>query len=243
MCIVLNLTKFPKPKRELPTRDVIKEHIGNESQIMVNTSCPGERVDNEWHTLDNTKFKVPETDEEWSDIKFLDKTYYGYYCWPSTIKITQSKREFFNKNSIDSGDALFPIYENFTNESYIQKLFKMLTIEEEKGKEKFDLKIFHLFKGLFRNFGNILIPNLIERIKTLIRDRSKETHECSHRLASELCAGLIRGSKYWPLSKLKVLWFDLKEIFDLMVENMSPETLAFWHNGLSTAMVCLVVFF
>jgi proteasome activator subunit 4 len=230
MCIIVNVTKFEKPKTEFLTNDVIKDE-----NIVINKACLGERSDNEWHNLDNDKFKIPETDNEWSEIKFIDKTYYGYYCWPSKIKVNQSKRKFFSNN--DPDDALMPIYKNFKDENYIQNLFKMLTIEEEKGKEKFDLKIFHLFKGIFRNFGEMLIPNLIERLKTLVRDRKKDTHECSHRLASEIVSALIRGSKYWPLSKLKQLWFDLKEVFDLIIEHMSPETLYFWHNCFSTAMV------
>ena len=224
MCVVLNVTKFPKPKKDASIYEIIKD-----KNAVVNRACPGERIDNLWHNLDNDEFKLPVSDEEWAEINFVDKTYYGYYCWPSKIKITQSKREFFNANNInDTNDPLLPIYKNFSNEIYVQKLFKMLTIEEAKGKEKFDLKIFHFFKGMFRNFGDIVIPNLIDRIKTLISDRSKDTHECSHRLASELVAALIRGSKYWSLSKLKKLWLDLKEILDLMIEHMSPETLSFW---------------
>lgn len=236
MCIILFMTKFKKPKTEVDSHELIKEYIKENEEVVVNVACPGERADNQWHHLNNKVFKLPETDNEWSELKLLDKTYYGYYCWASKVKVTQSKREIYVKNT-EKSENMKPIYDNFTNEAYIQKLFHLFTIEGEKGREKFDMKVNHLFKGIFRNFGDMLIPNLIERLKALIRDRNKERHECSHKLASEICAALMRGSKYWPLSKLKQLWSDLNDVFELIAENLSPETLSFWNNAFSVSMV------
>ncbi len=56
-----------------------------------------------------------------------------------------------------------------------------------------------LFKGLFRNFGLAFVDNFIERLYVLIHEKTKEKHEGSHRVAAEIVAGMIRGSKYWTV--------------------------------------------
>jgi proteasome activator subunit 4 len=81
------------------------------------------------------------------------------------------------------------------------------------------------------------MPNLIDKhLRMLVCDTNKNTFEGSHKLASEICAALIRGSKYWPLSRLNELWCQLKTTFDLIVDNVTQETLLFWYSSFSTAM-------
>ena len=43
-----------------------------------------------------------------------------------------------------------PIYENFTNPEFVQKLIGFLSLEENKGKDKFHSKHFTLFKVCVR---------------------------------------------------------------------------------------------
>jgi hypothetical protein len=44
----------------------------------------------------------------------------------------------------------------------------------------------------------VLVDNFIEQLYILIREKSKK-QEGSHRVAAEIVAGMIRGSKYWTL--------------------------------------------
>ncbi len=39
----------------------------------------------------------------------------------------------------------------------------------------------------------------MERLYVLIHEKVKEKHEGSQRVAAEIVAGMIRGSKYWTL--------------------------------------------
>jgi hypothetical protein len=39
----------------------------------------------------------------------------------------------------------------------------------------------------------------MEQLYVLIREKTKEKEEGSHRAAAEIVAGMIRGSKYWTL--------------------------------------------
>ena len=46
---------------------------------------------------------------------------------------------------------------------------------------------------------------------------------------------MIRGSKYWPLSQLKAMWKELKQILDLAMENITNENINLWVNCFSVA--------
>jgi hypothetical protein len=50
------------------------------------------------------------------------------------------------------------------------------------------------------------VDNFIERLYVLIHEKVKEKHEGSQRVAAEIVAGMIRGSKYWTL---EMVCYDL----------------------------------
>ncbi|CAF4573130.1 unnamed protein product, partial [Rotaria magnacalcarata] len=43
----------------------------------------------------------------------------------------------------------------------------------------------------------------------LIHEKTKEKQNGSHRVAAEIVAGIIRGSKYWTIEMLDELWKNL----------------------------------
>jgi proteasome activator subunit 4 len=265
LCIIL---KMVKPKKETKTIQIFelinKETNGliNEiNSIAVNQSKPGYRVDNNWHLYDphflsdlfETNGAKAEQDlQKWENTNFLDKSFWGYYCWPSELRINLNKRKTFQlnneqnettNNQLDYENAMSPIINKFKNDdAFVQKFIKLSTIEEAKGNEKFEKKRFHLFKALFRNFGSTnIIKNLFDHLKVLVSDRDRETHECNHKLAAELIAGLIRGSKYWHLNDLKKMWYTLKPILDLAIKNITTETLVIWIECFSTSFVSILL--
>ena len=46
------------------------------------------------------------------------------------------------------------IYDFFIREENIDRLMAFLSLEEHKGRDKFDPSRFAMFKGLFRNYGD-----------------------------------------------------------------------------------------
>jgi hypothetical protein len=44
------------------------------------TFLPGSRPDNEWIMYNSEK--LPDSQEKWEAMEFVDKTHWGYYCWP-----------------------------------------------------------------------------------------------------------------------------------------------------------------
>ena len=45
--------------------------------------APGDRPDNQWLEYDPAKFIS--SAEEWERTVFIEKTHWGYYCWPTTL--------------------------------------------------------------------------------------------------------------------------------------------------------------
>jgi proteasome activator subunit 4 len=247
------MVKFKKETKKYDTIEVIKSETNNkinESQIEINRAKPGYRSDNNWHLYDpkflsNILEKSEQDNKKWENTKFLDKSYWGYYCWPSKIEINLNKRKTFTTDTNEFSEAVKPIEMRFRNDpEFVKKFIKLATIEEAKGQERFDKKKFHLFKALFRNYGSVsIINNLYDHLTMLVTDKQIQTHECSHKLAAELISGLIRGSKYWPLDDLKQMWTKLKVILDLVIENISTENIKLWLICFSTSFVSIYFFY
>ena len=255
MCILLKMVKYPKKTQTLNIVDLISSETNNsinkEEDIVVNSAKPGYRKDNSWHQFDpdflgdmfeTTGSKAEQDLAKWERTNFLDKSYWGYYCWPATITVNSNKRSTFEESNGEPNvyaHVIGPIEDKFKNDSeFVKKFIKLSTIEESKGNEKFEKKRFYLFKALFRNFGcTEIINGLFEHLKTLVSDRDRETHECNHKLAAEIISGLIRGSKYWSLNKLKPMWAQLKNLFELVMENITTENIKLWLNCFSTSFV------
>lgn len=248
------MVKYKKQTKEYDIVNLLKEEtnnkIHNESQITINKPNPGYRDDNKWHFFTpnfintNTNVNTDSFDEaKWNNTNFLDKSYWGYYCWPSKISVNLNQRDNYTNTTSSTNndyiDAIKPIRDKFQNDSeFVKKFIKLSIIEEYKGNEKFDKKKFYFFKSLFRNFGTSeIFNNLYEHLNRLVTDKDTQTQECSHKLAAELISGLIKGSKYWSLPDLKVLWSKLKPLFDLIIENIFIESLDIWVDCFSTVFV------
>jgi proteasome activator subunit 4 len=243
LCIVLKMIKHKKQTKRYNTLELINQEMPNgkklsKHQVAINEAQPGYRLDNSWHVFDPDFLN---NQQKWDNTCFLDKSFWGYYCWPSSVNVNVNKRETYPLEDVNSTDTFSqcvkPIRDRFMNDSeFVLKFIRLSTIEESKGKEKFDKKHFYLFKALFRNFGSAKIfNNLFVHLNKLITDKESQTHECSQKLASELVSGLIRGSKYWSFSDLKELWAALKPLLDLAMDNMTTETLKLWFTCFSNA--------
>ena len=41
---------------------------------------PGDRPDNKWCKYNSER--IPDTQEKWESLVVVEKTHWGYYCWP-----------------------------------------------------------------------------------------------------------------------------------------------------------------
>ncbi|CAF0997060.1 unnamed protein product [Brachionus calyciflorus] len=217
LCVLLKMTKYKKIITEYKVEELLKEPL-------VNCYTPGYRMDNECHLYDYNF-------NDWENAKYLDKSYWGYYSWPAKIQVPSNQRLIHSEEmSGEYSEALKPILKYFKNKNFIQKFIKLNQLESEK----FDKKKFYFFKALFRNFGTCdIFVDLYENLTYLISDT--KTIESSHKLAAEIISGLIRGSKYYALDELKKLWNKLNELFDLIVEKITSDTLEIWTDCFSNS--------
>ena len=200
-----------------------KKHLSSEE---IN---PGDREDNGWHQF--IPEEKPDTNEKFAKTKFIDKTHWGYYCWPKKLKTYASyeKQPNLDRQQSELQPAEIPIYDSFNDENFVKQLVTFLCLENEKGKDKFDFKRMDMFRGLFRNFGDTFVPYFKKHIEQLVSDK----HESNQRCAAEIITGMIMGSKHWTFDKLNSMWEWVIPALRNALTNISVETLKDWDNAFS----------
>ncbi|XP_033120997.1 proteasome activator complex subunit 4-like [Anneissia japonica] len=191
---------------------------------------PGTRSDNTWHHYNCTR--AP-TKEEWEKWVFVEKTHWGYYQWPKPFKVYApvSEQPKLGRSIEELTPGEKAIYVAFSDPDFIEQLMGFLSLEDRKGKDKFQNKRFTLFKGLFRNFDDAFLPVLKPHLLRL----SQDAQESSQRCLSEIVSGLIRGYKHWSFEKVEKLWEFLVPILRTVLNQMTVDTIRDWNMCFSTA--------
>lgn len=184
----------------------------------------GERADNGW--LQYNSKTQPKNAEEWNKTRFVDSVHIGYYAWPKKIEINAPSNEQptldisqRNLNQVEQ-----EIFNFFNNPQNIEKLIRYLSLEKKKGKEHFTSINYYLFKNLFKNYGDILLDNFLPHLKRLVADKQESSQRC----ASEIIAGIIRGSKYWPYEMVMRIAKELTPIVKISMNNLTNESIIMW---------------
>ncbi|KAL7641259.1 UNVERIFIED_CONTAM: hypothetical protein RMT77_008397 [Armadillidium vulgare] len=123
-----------------------------------------------------------------------------------------------------------PIFKFFLSDDNVDKLISFLSLEENKGQDSFDEKKFSLFKGLFRNFGNVFFPRIEFHLRRMIDDSTESNQRC----AAEIIAGMLRGSKHWNFSDTQCLLKKSCEFLRTIFPKLLSETLEDWGTCLSS---------
>ncbi|CAF0997933.1 unnamed protein product [Rotaria sordida] len=190
----------------------------------INTEChPGDRDDNLWLTIND--YIPPKSQAEWEQTCFLDKSFHGYYKWPKIIKYPLNKRERYTRENMPEQVAI--LYNRFIDKNFVAKFIQLMVLDKE-GDSSFDVNRFRMFKGLFRNFGSAFVDHFMEQLYALIREKIIEIQEGSQRVAAEIVAGMIRGSKYWTVEMLDELWSKLTPFLNELCMNLSSEAVLNW---------------
>jgi hypothetical protein len=123
LVVILKMVKHKKKTRTVAINDLLASLGLDSNKIAVNRCEPGYRVDNGWHVYDpkfvdcETKNVSQEERTRWNQAKFLDKSYWGYYCWPSKLKLNENERNVYaidesigsNKNSVIIGHLVLTL--------------------------------------------------------------------------------------------------------------------------------------
>uniref|UniRef100_A0A3Q0QYT3 Uncharacterized protein n=1 Tax=Amphilophus citrinellus TaxID=61819 RepID=A0A3Q0QYT3_AMPCI len=223
MAGVLKQLKRPSKKVALKPSDIsgIEETDG---------LCVGDREGNRWLQYDSNN--LPLTQEQWNSQCYVEKTHWGYYSWPREMMIYASSEK--PKDDLpyeEMSEVEKIVFEYFSDPEFIDQLIEFLSLEDRKGKDSFNPRRFLLFKGLFRNYGDVFLPLLWPHLEQLASD----PHESSQRCVCEITAGLIRGSKHWSFSKVERLWQLLCPLIKTALTNITVETYTDWGTCIATA--------
>ncbi|EYB92924.1 hypothetical protein Y032_0188g1139 [Ancylostoma ceylanicum] len=176
---------------------------------------------------------LPQTEEEWNKFQFCGKQHWGFYTWPEKL-ITYAP--LGEQNAIDRTDKDLSeterfIVETFRDPEFSAKMRTLFAVEESKD-DAFNAVNFSLFQGLFRCFNDMLCGVFKEHLEVLILSPKG----ADQKLASEIVAGLINGSKLWKWGRQKRMWTWLSPLLTRAFENMKEEAMRNW--GVCVATVC-----
>ncbi|XP_071784078.1 proteasome activator complex subunit 4-like [Asterias amurensis] len=194
------------------------------------TITPGVRPDNAWHHFNSST--LPKTQEEWDACVFVEKTHWSFYTWPKDMKVYagESEQPKLDRTVDELSESERAVHDCFSSEEFVKKLIEFLSLEDRKGRDKFNTKRFILFKGLFRNFGDAFLPVFKPHLSRL----AQSSQESDQRCLAEIMTGLVRGSKHWGFTKTSQLWEFLSPILKSALSQVTVETLFDWGTAVST---------
>ncbi|KAI1887190.1 hypothetical protein AGOR_G00203600 [Albula goreensis] len=220
------LKQLKRPHKKVPV---------DPAEILGGREAEGEaaqdRPDNWWLLYDSSS--LPKTQQEWDSFHFVEKTHVGYYSWPRKLMLyapsQEQPKQYVSREEMSEREQV--IYDYFSEPEFVDQLIEFLCLEDRKGKDRFSPRRFCLFKGLFRNFGDIFLPVFLPHMESLVAD----SHESTQRCVAEIMAGLIRGSKHWSYNKVVELWETLCPMIRTALSNITVETYADWGTCIATA--------
>ncbi|XP_077865747.1 proteasome activator complex subunit 4-like [Saccoglossus kowalevskii] len=225
------ILKQQKRKHKMVEVDPYKQANLPDNHPSRNEIHQGDRLDNAWNHYDTKN--IPKTKEQWEKCVMIEKTHWGYYTWPKPMYMyappSEQPKLGRSRDELSQGEQM--IYDCFINQDFVDKFIGYLSLEEKKGKDRFNNRKFILFKGLFRNFDD----TFLERFKPHMQRLAVDSQESGQRCLSELTAGLIRGSKHWPFEKLDKLWEFLVPVMKTALTNLSVETVNDWATSIATS--------
>uniref|UniRef100_A0A8R1I1B4 BLM10_mid domain-containing protein n=1 Tax=Caenorhabditis japonica TaxID=281687 RepID=A0A8R1I1B4_CAEJA len=178
--------------------------------------------------------KLPKTDEEWDAFQFCAKQHWGIYTWPKKL-ITYAplkEQKAIDRTYEQFSDVEKYIVETFKEEKFMTRLRELFSIEMKKEDDLFNAVHFSLFQGLFRSYGDVLAYDFKAQLEILLAS-SKEYEQ---KLAAEITAGMMNGSKLWRYEKQRKLWSWLDPLLTKTFELMKEDGLRNW--GVAIATVC-----
>lgn len=236
ICISSLMAVFEQLKRKHKVIDADFETLTGCPLSSDSRVVPGKRDDNTWHQFRSEN--LPRTKEAWDKCVFLEKTHWGFYCWPQPVSVyapySEQPQVARDRSELNEMEQL--VYDKYTSAEYVDKFITLVALEEQKGRDKFRHRQVYFFKGLFRNFGDTFLEVFKPQVERLLAETNPIIQETHHRCALEILAGMIRGSKHWPFEKVNNLWSWASVVMRKHLNNISVQTLDDW--GQLFTLIC-----
>ncbi|KAG2196811.1 hypothetical protein INT47_002738 [Mucor saturninus] len=170
------------------------------------------------------------TPENMGTSILVDNSTLGWYVWPKQYTAYKMNTKDFLLDTIDpdSLEAYEEFSKTFHSSEYWTKLCDYLSQEvNQKQEDRFSSSDARLFSSIFQTFGDGPLTCAKEHIEKLCDAADQKN---SQRAASEILAGLIRGTKHWHLTKLESLWAWLTPVLRKVFNSITPDSLTYWES-------------
>lgn len=161
----------------------------------------------------------------------MDKLNTGFIAWSPSVKGYRIATEDAPLSSAweeSSRPALSAIDAVLRDDAYFSSLISLWSQEAESKKAELDLRPDNVVyvKTLAKTFEQAYLGQMIANIAPLLSDADR----FKQRAGAEFLAGLLRGSKHWPLGAKKHLqdWFMSQ--LDVICSHIRPDTIRFWED-------------
>ncbi|KAJ8723976.1 hypothetical protein PYW07_007956 [Mythimna separata] len=196
------------------------------------TRVPGYRPDLEWAMW--SEDRVLQTDEEW-ERPWLRNPQYGFYAWPDALEVAApSSQQTFSSDlppeDMEEGER--HVHKFFQDDANVDRLVAFLTVEEKKGKDKFNGVRFSLFRTLFSQFGEEVAGKFMRHAERCAAD----PQEAPQRFAAEVCAAALRAPRYWPRQRAAAMYSAAVNILETGLTSVTPDTLEDWGTCVATGV-------
>eukprot|EP00123_Amoebidium_parasiticum_P018360 comp24178_c0_seq1/m.44254 comp24178_c0_seq1/g.44254 ORF comp24178_c0_seq1/g.44254 comp24178_c0_seq1/m.44254 type:complete len:1821 (-) comp24178_c0_seq1:643-6105(-) len=175
---------------------------------------------------------MPRTSEQWEQCLFVDKNYMGWSQYTTSISAYGAGDGVIRPDEHTEAERL--VAESFTDEKFVAQLVAFMDQEDNapsvefiqgaRQGDGFSENTAQMFKGVFRNCGiaafRVLLPHL--------RRMCASTDKHSHRTASEIVGGAMRGCKHWNHTDTSELWGVLVPLLRETLDGLSNELAADW---------------
>lgn len=164
----------------------------------------------------------------------VDNLDVGWYVWPqhyTAYKVNTERDFLFDDAMIDP--ACLESYEEFkktfNSSDYWVKLCGYVSQEiNNKEEDRFRHSHARLFLSIFQTFGSAPLEIAKPEIEKLCLASDQKN---AQRAASEILAGLIRGTKHWSIGQLDHLWTSwLTPLLSKVFNAITPDSLTYWES-------------
>ncbi|RGB33631.1 hypothetical protein C1646_815894 [Rhizophagus diaphanus] len=161
-----------------------------------------------------------------------DKVSVGWYLWPEKFEVysPRTATSVMPKLNPDSEAAYKKLLESFESSKFWSTLLSYLSQEISRDREdNFSTSNANLFKSIFQIYED----TFLEIVKPEVTKLCESSEKNQQRAATEILAGIIRGSKHWPLNRLQALWSWLIPLLEHTFNSVTPDSLVYWERFLS----------
>ncbi|OAD04967.1 hypothetical protein MUCCIDRAFT_139775 [Mucor lusitanicus CBS 277.49] len=171
------------------------------------------------------------TPENAQESVLIDNMALGWYVWPShyTGYKVNTNDFLFDTVAAECQEAYDEFQKTFSTSDYWRKICAYLSeeINPKENLDRFEPNHASLFKSIFQTFGDVPLTCAKEHIEKLCYPADQKN---AQRAASEILAGLIRGTKHWSLAKMGQLWQWLTPLLGKVFSSITPDSLTYWES-------------